>query len=636
MIGQILSKRYEIIAKIGDGGMALVYSAKDNLLNRLVAVKVLREQYANDSEFIERFHHEAQAAASLSHPNVVNVYDVGTINNTPFIVMEYVEGENLSEIIKKRGILEPDYVIKIAVQICAALAHAHKHKIVHRDIKPHNILITKDNEVKVTDFGIAAISSLSITQTGVVLGSVLYFSPEQARGNKVDHFSDLYSLGVVMYEMLGGRVPFRGDTPISVALKHIQDLPKLLSELNSDIPPSLEQIVHKLLAKTPSDRYESAIALSQALEKLNLTESLVQTQKLDLDLSEVIAEQTKEGEADLSATKRKKKSKRRLPIFLLILFLFSGLLFTFFFILPEVLFPKDVEVPSVLGLSVEAAEELLAERNLKLAIDIEVSDNEIPVGHIISQDPRPNRMKKENQYVLVRVSKGPEYKDMISVIGLSSRDAQVKLTQSGFTLGETEYEEDPDFPVNTVIRQNPAPGDNVPAGLPVDLVMSQGVDIITTIILPDFRGENIDFVRQQIADLGLKEGSIIPEYSTIVTENQVVEQNPAPTTEVELGWTVDLVYSQGLPSTDRADSGGVERWTTDGTWRENQVKVEIPEGRDQEVVILVVDDFGAREFYRETHKGGSSFTKTVQGRGENARIQVYIGGRLFIDRNFVE
>ena len=213
MVGRVLSNRYEIMEKIGDGGMALVYSAKDTLLNRLVAVKILREQYANDSEFIDRFYREAQAAASLSHPNVVTVYDVGTFDKTPFIVMEYIQGNNLSEIIKEQGRLDPRYAVKISIQICSALAHAHRHSIVHRDIKPHNILITKDDQVKVTDFGIAAVSSMSITQTGVVLGSVLYFSPEQARGNKVDHLSDLYSLGVVMYEMLCGTVPFRVILP---------------------------------------------------------------------------------------------------------------------------------------------------------------------------------------------------------------------------------------------------------------------------------------------------------------------------------------------------------------------------------------------------------------------------------------
>jgi len=643
MIGQVLSNRYEILAKIGDGGMALVYSAKDILLNRLVAVKILREQYANDKEFIDRFHREAQAAASLSHPNVVNVYDVGQTGKAPFIVMEYVEGKNLSEIIQENGRLAPELVVRISLQICSALAHAHKHNIVHRDIKPHNILLTKDNQVKVTDFGIAAVSSMSITQTGVVLGSVLYFSPEQARGNKVDHLSDLYSLGVVMYEMLCGQVPFRAETPISIALKHIQDEPMPPSQLNPDIPPQLERIVMKLLAKRPADRFQSAQALSEALEQLDFTSSIDKTQKLefnDLIVNDQeqyeVEEGQKEEEPELAVTrKRKRKKKNRLPLILAILFILAGLTYGAIRIIPELLFPKDVVVPNIVGLNVEEAERILKERNLRLAVEIEVFDNEIPKGQIISQDPRPNRTKKEGQHVLVRVSKGPQYVSMPSVIGLTHREAQLSLTQTGFILGEINYRVTDDYPVNTVIEQVPEPGETVALGTPVNLVISQGEDT-TTIILPDFRGQDLQLARQQLKDLGLKEGNIIPEYSTTVPRNLVVEQNPPAGTEVQAGWTVDLVYSQGLPGSGDADNEGVRRWTTDGDWHRNEVRIDVPEGRNQEVVILVVDDFGAREVYRETHQGGTSFTYTVTGRGNQARIQVYIGGRLFIDRYFVD
>lgn len=639
MIGEVLSNRYEIVAKIGDGGMALVYSAKDILLNRLVAVKVLRDQYASDREFIERFHREAQAAASLSHPNVVNVYDVGTINQTPFIVMEYIEGQNLSEIIVEQGQLEPEYAVKILLQICSALAHAHRHNIVHRDIKPHNILITKDNQVKVTDFGIAAVSSMSITQTGVVLGSVLYFSPEQARGTKVDHLSDLYSLGVVMYEMLTGKVPFRADTPISTALKHIQDLPKPPSQINPAIPLELERIILKLLAKKPEDRFQSAQELSDALEKLDFDAGIEKTQKLTIDPDQIL-EELKEGEEDLPVAsrvkKKRKKKKNRLPLILLVLLLLSGLTYVFIEFIPNVLFPEDVVVPDVTGLTVEAAEKLLNERNLKMAVEIEVFDNDIPKGIVISQDPRPNRMKKEHQYVYVRVSKGPEFVDMPSVVGMSNREAQVFLTQFGFTLGDIKFEQTAEHPINTVIGQNPEPGVNVALGTPIDLVISQGLDAISLVLLPDFRGQNLDDVRQQIADLGLKEGALIPEYSTTTPKNIVIEQDPPPRTEVEVGWKVNLVYSQGLPTGGRPDSEGIHHWTTDGAWHTETVNIYVPEGRDQEVAIIIVDDFGAREVYREIHKGDSSFTYTARGRGAQARLQVYIGGRLFIDRDFGE
>ncbi len=645
MIGSILSNRYEIVEKIGDGGMALVYSAKDTLLNRLVAVKILREQYANDNEFIGRFYREAQAAASLSHPNVVTVYDVGTYGKTPFIVMEYIHGKNLSEVIKTEGRLSAAQAVKIAIQICSALAHAHRHGIVHRDIKPHNILITNDGQVKVTDFGIAAVSSTSITQTGVVLGSVLYFSPEQARGSKIDHLSDLYSLGVVMYEMLCGTVPFKAETPISIALKHIQDQPVPLTSINPDVPPHLEKIVLKLLAKRPADRYQSAAELSAALERLDFSAGvdIDQTQKLTVDMVDINEEQMlEEEEAELAAVnkrtsgKSRKKTKSRAPLVLFSLLLFAGLIYGLMVFIPEFLFPDDVPVPDVTGLSVEEAERILAESRLRMAVELEVFDNEVPAGHIISQDPKANRMKKENQVVFVRVSKGPEHVYMPSVIGLSHREAQLALTQAGFTLGEAKFVQTGDHPVNTVIDQEPKPDEYVALGSPVVLVVSQGLDTIPIVVLPNFRGKELETVRREIAELGLREGKLIPEFSTTIPKNHVVEQNPPPFAEVEIGWEVDLVYSEGSPASGKSDAEGIQRWTTNGDWHVKQVRIDVPEGRDQEIAIIVVDDFGAREVYRQVHAGGTSFDFTAQGRGEQARIQVYIGGRLFIDRDFVE
>ncbi|HRU41954.1 MAG TPA: Stk1 family PASTA domain-containing Ser/Thr kinase, partial [Candidatus Diapherotrites archaeon] len=259
MIGRVLGDRYEVLEKIGGGGMALVYKAKCRLLNRFVAIKVLRPEFTEDEEFVKKFRREAQSAASLSHPNIVGIYDVGTENNSYYIVMEYVKGQTLKELIKSKGTLGVEYSTNIAIQICYALDQAHKNNIVHRDIKSHNILIREDNSVKVTDFGIArAVSSSTITNTGNVIGSVHYFSPEQARGGYVDEKSDIYSLGVVMYEMLTGRLPFEGDSPIAVALKHIQEEPEPPSRINSKIPKAIEAIIMKCMEKEVSKRYNSA------------------------------------------------------------------------------------------------------------------------------------------------------------------------------------------------------------------------------------------------------------------------------------------------------------------------------------------------------------------------------------------
>lgn len=634
--GDILSNRYEILAKVGDGGMALVYSAKDLLLNRIVAVKVLREQYADDSEFVGRFQREAQAAASLSHPNVVNIYDVGETGGTHYIVMEFVEGKNLSEIIKEQGTVDQQFAVDIVIQICSALAHAHEHGIVHRDIKPHNILLTGDNRVKVTDFGIAAVSSLSITQTGMVLGSVLYFSPEQARGTKVEAQSDLYSLGVVLYEMLTGRVPFRGDTPISIALKHIQDDPVPPHSINPDISRDLEAIILKLLSKQASERYQSAYQLSAVLAKLNLDDMINKTVKLKTPSGIVL-----DGEGQSNSVPKSKKVTKgpnRFIRFILIVALLGLLFLAGMFVISNLLFKDDVRVPDIAGISINEAERILSEHNLRLSVEVEVFDNQMPENYVISQDPKPDRMVKEDRVIFVRVSKGIAYESMPSVIGLTSREARLSLTQAGFILGEEIREVNPDYPADTVIDQIPAPHEEVALGTSVNLVINGSREVTGTVILPDFRNQDLSAVKAELDRVGLQLGNVWAEYNTTVPENLVIEQNPPADTEIEIGWTVDLIYSLGMPGgSSRLETGdNVQRWTTESLWHQNVIRIEVPEGPPQEVVILVVDDFGAREVYRKTHEGGTSISEIVEGRGDQARVQVYIGGRIFTDQLFAE
>ncbi|TVX94754.1 Stk1 family PASTA domain-containing Ser/Thr kinase [Paenibacillus agilis] len=275
MIGTTLAGRYEIIARVGEGGMALVYKALDVLLNRYVAVKVLRQQFVHDEEFVRRFRREAQSAASLSHPNVVSIYDVGQEDEVHYIVMECIDGQNLNEIIKERAPLQPEEAIRIATQICDALDHAHHNHIIHRDIKPHNILIGQNGRVKVTDFGIArAVTSSTITQTGSVVGSVHYFSPEHAKGISTGEKSDLYSLGIVLYQMLTGQLPFLGESPISVALKHLQEPFEEPRELNPSIPQSVENVILKSMRKNPDERYQSAVEMMRDLETVLRPERL--------------------------------------------------------------------------------------------------------------------------------------------------------------------------------------------------------------------------------------------------------------------------------------------------------------------------------------------------------------------------
>lgn len=646
MIGEILVNRYELLEKVGEGGMALVYRAKDTLLNRTVAVKVLRPQFANDEEFIERFRREAQSAASLSHPNVVNIYDVGHIGDVHFIVMEYVQGRNLNEVIKEHQELGEDYVIDVALQIAQALAHAHQHQIIHRDIKPHNILLTRDGRVKVTDFGIAqAVSSANLTQTGMVLGSVHYFSPEQARGNNVGSKTDLYSLGIVMYQMLTGRVPFRGDTAISVALKQIQENPVAIREINPSISGELERLVLRLLAKKPEDRPDDA---GEVATKLRLLEQKRQgmeglyrqdeTRKLPVveDTEEEVEEEVPSQKKTRKKTKRKQR-KRGLYYTFIVLALMVAVGWTAQRVIPRLLFPDEVQVPNIVGLSRDEAERTLGERGLSLGIDREVFDNEIPENHIISQDPSPGRTVKQNRVIFVRLSRGAEYVDMPDVVGLTLREARLNLTQAGFTLGEQMETFEPNMAVNQVVDQSPEAGERVQKGIPVNLVVNQGRETTQVVTLPDFQGQDLERVRREVSRLGLELGNTWPEFSTEFAENQVIAQNPPPGTEVEEGWAIDVVYSQGTPrgaAPPDQDEDEIRRWTEQSQWESVEVQINVPEGQSQEVVILVIDDFGAREVYRETQAGGTSVVRTVQGRGEGAKIQVYIGGRMFLDEFF--
>lgn len=637
MIGETLVNRYQILEKIGDGGMALVYKAKDTLLNRLVAVKVLRSQFATDEKFIERFRREAQNAASLSHPNVVNIYDVGHSGETHFIVMEYVQGRNLNEIIREHQGLSEAFVTEVSSQIAEALGHAHQHEIIHRDIKPHNILITRDCRVKVTDFGIAqAMSSANLTQTGMVLGSVHYFSPEQAKGNSVGMRTDLYSLGVVMYEMLVGRLPFRGDTPISIALKQIQETPVPLRELNPSVSREMEALVLTCLAKDPLRRPESAEEIVLELEKNPANRPIVK--EVDaVDEEKEVDESVAQKSTSKRRKSKKKKRSTRLYYSLVVVALFVVVLWGAQRVIPQILFPKEVIVPNIVGISRWEAEHRLGERQLLLGIDLEVYDGTVPPGYVISQDPSAGRSVKQNRVILVRVSKGAEYVSMPSVIGQSTREARLNLTQGGFILGEEEEVFAPDTPINTIVGQYPAPGETVRRGIPVNLMVSKGREPVAMINLPDFRGLPLDAVRQELNRINLKLGNAWPEYSTVYRAQQVIEQNPAPNTQVELGSLVDVVYSQGLPAappTSQEDSDELRRWTAESQWESAEIRIEVPSNQSQEVVILVIDDFGAREVFREVRPGGSTITRTVQGRGEGAKIQVYIGGQMSFDKFF--
>ena len=401
--GRILINRYEIIEEIGKGGMDIVYKGKDLLLNRNVAIKILRKEFIHDEQFIKKFKRESQSAASLSHHNIVNIYDVGVEGDIHYIVMELVKGQTLKELIRKNVKLSWERSIRIAQQIASALEHAHKNHIIHRDIKPHNIILTEDGIVKVADFGIArAITSSTITQVEDTMGSVHYLSPEQARGGFVNERSDLYSLGIVIYEMITGEVPFKGDTSVSVAIQHLQDEAKPPIEINSSIPIGLNNIILKLLNKNPDERYANATELISDLNRVYLNpEMIINRNNFDenapTQITPIIKEDPYHGDADEANSKADKKESKKgrvkLIVTLVSLFLVASTIGALVFSLSNLFAVKEVEVPDVINRPLEEAIKMLTDVDLEIETE-RVNHNEVPRDHVISQDPEPGKIIK--------------------------------------------------------------------------------------------------------------------------------------------------------------------------------------------------------------------------------------------------
>jgi serine/threonine-protein kinase len=617
MINRILDDRYTILERIGGGGMAEVYRAHDKLLDRFVAVKMLRSQFTNDDEFVTRFRQEAQAAAKLSHPNIVNIYDVGREGDFYYITMEYIQGQTLKELISSKGKLPVDTAVRIALEIAEALENAHQNNIVHCDIKPHNILMTNAGRVKVTDFGIArAVTSATMTQTGTVLGSVHYFSPEQAKGSAVSTKSDIYSLGVVLYEMLTGKVPFDGETPISIALKHIQEEPQPPRELSDSIPPLLEATILKAMSKDPAARFNDISAMIADLklsanylrddETRRLSRDDFPTQVLPKISDEAI--KRKRTEVAFRDNSAKKKNKGLIWGALIALLLTSALVSYFAF--GKFWSLSEVVVPNVVGKQVEAAQKLLEAQKLRVSIT-EAFNEQVPSGYVVSQTPEAGSTVKEQRTINLVVSKGSEITVVPDLRGLSRRDAELQLKNAGLKLGRVDEQYAADVPPNTVIGQNPRPPANVNKNTPIDIIVSKGT-APKKIVLPDFRGTPQSTVNTQLESLKLKQGKITEEASDKYPPGTIINQNPAPSTEITEGSAVDLVVAKNMPSAVKRGS----------------VSVTVPAGRDrQNVQIVVTDANGRRVVYENAHSPGDHFNKQVDGVGQ-VRVQVYINGNL--------
>ena len=538
-IGQIVKERYEILEILGEGGMAFVYKARDTQLERFVAIKTLKPNYVNQETFVDRFKREAKTAANLNHPNIVQIFDWG-IEKEPYFVMEYIEGNTLTSIIAKNRTISLSDILFIGAQVSSGLHAAHQKGLVHRDIKPGNIMITPDGKVKVTDFGIVSLQNeeSDITKTGSILGTASYISPEQAQGKPVSIESDLYSLGTVLYELITGKAPFSGDSPISIATKHLTEKPEKPSVFRRDLPKGVESAILKLLEKVTYDRFKSA-------EDLRAT--LLQQRKA------LQSEQTRENLVDL--TNPKVKLRFTLPALIISIGVVIGTVWTLTQVFDGL--PVDggaptlVEIPDLAGS--EQAQALEDLQNLGFKVGIENSaDASVPAGSVIRTQPPSNTVINPDSLVTIIVSVGPEAFPIPYVLDIETERAIYVVEESGFILGQLLEVNDEGIPRGFVISQNPVAGTKMSPGTKVDLVISKGPSLIEisdlsrkspedAVQILETLGFEYELIEEYSEDIeiGLVSGTI-PEAGEIVTPDQLIQ------VVVSLGIRIEMPEVDGL------------------------------------------------------------------------------------------
>ena len=550
MASRILSGRYELLEKIGDGGMAVVYKGKDKLLNRFIAVKILRPEFTKDATFVENFKRESQAAAGLSHPNIVGVYDVGREGNINYIVMELIEGDTLNKIIEKEAPMDYRKVIDISKQVASALRIAHKNKIIHRDVKPHNIMVTNDGVVKLADFGIArAVNDATLSTGSKIVGSVHYFSPEQARGNYVDERSDIYSLGIVMYEMLTGKVPFDGDNPVTVALKHINEEIVPPRELEPSIPPALERIVMKATSKFQTNRYANADELIQDLDNVSFVTAIApdsifesttvveKRNKRKQDLEKDIEEVVEARERD-----RKKKRRKRIAIITIIAILL-GASGGGYYAWKMGAFSSTKAAPDLMDKTYEEAASIAESEGFKVKRGNDIYSSEYAEGRICMQEPEPGVEMPKEGTITVNVSKGNKEGLVPSVLGMQQEDVDAYLQSYGYALGNVKTTTSPEKE-GMVLEQSPVAGSTLDKESTVDIVVSDGKGTEKGIV-PSVTRMSLDDAKKAIKAAGFKVGNITYDWDSTIGKGYVIYQQYQANSQLDKGTAIDLQVSSG-------------------------------------------------------------------------------------------
>ena len=654
-IGKILDNRYEILERIGTGGMAVVYKGRDHRLNRLVAVKILKADLAQDEDFRRRFNAESQAVAQLSHPNIVSVYDVSRGGDTEYIVMELIDGITLKQYMEKRGQLNWRETLHFITQIMRGLSHAHSRGIIHRDIKPQNIMVMRDGSVKVADFGIACLENAAQTLTQEALGSVHYISPEQARGDRIDARSDIYSAGVVLYEMLTGRLPFEGDSAVSVAIQHLSSIPLAPREINREIPEQLELICMKAMAPDPDRRYPSADAMIADLEAFRKNPGV----SLDFELSDLRPEETDEptqalrtsavrGGAAAAHRQSLQRERRRdyyddyddnpprristkQKVLIVVAVLLAAVLAVALIrsILASFTGTEEYGVPSLIGLTVEEAE-----NRDDVAGIFEIREvgsepsSKYSEGRIVRQDPDAGETRKGGGLIIqVWVSAGEDVGEMIDVTDMTVAQANVALRslieQYDLTVEAREEDEQysDELDAGYIISTTPAEGEALKQGDTIYLVVSKGPEQVT---LPSFVGQQVDTVTSQSSTLGLN--FTIVETPDDAPKGQIIDQNPAATTSVDKGSTVTLTVSSG-PQEDNGEGGSTLYPGTD------LLTIPLPSNTTSGYLRVMQD---GEPIYRGQINCADlnwNFSIEISGSGET-RIQAYLDDEMFFDETY--
>ena len=647
-IGKLLDNRYEILEVIGTGGMAVVYKARCHRLNRLVAIKILKEDTTQDEELRRRFHAESQAVAMLSHPNIVSVFDVSRSSDADYIVMELIDGLTLKQYMQQKGVLNWREALHFAIQVAKALEHAHSRGIVHRDIKPHNIMVLKDGSVKVADFGIARITSSSNTLTREALGSVHYISPEQAKGGRVDERTDIYSLGVVLYEMLTGRPPFDGESPVSIAIQHISERPPLPTELNPDIPKGLEQITMHAMCPDLENRYASATELLDDLDEFRKNpevqfafhgaESRLRIPTARPEAAAPAANPVRRQQAaakkpEPSAPRKKTATKKPAVIIvvgvLLALVLISYFLYSY---LLRDLFsgPEDVKVPNLVG---QVYEEINPEDYPDFVLEKGESkhDDTVPAGQVIEQEPKADKTVKAGSTIILTVSLGSEEKTMPNLVNTSVSAAQRMLEDLDLGLNvKVEYEENSVYVADQVIRTDPLYGDPLEKGDTVTLTVCEAVTE-TLIPVPELEGLDIQDALNSLTALGLSNGAIRYVDSDLpagTVTYQSIEQGQ----EVKAGTVINLQVSLGpeedpdpqVPEEGETGNPQVPEVPEDDNAK--LVTVNLPEGDGTITVTLLLDGVQYGEDFTVA-LGKPSIQVQVKGSGTQV-LDIYFDGVL--------